>query len=60
MCLRPRVSYKKKYEFFLASLKSLKEGDESGVGYGAGSISQEVRIRMSRNPNTGGHNGAGF
>jgi hypothetical protein len=36
MCLR--VSYKKKYESFFASLMSLKKG--VGFGVGSGSISQ--------------------
>ncbi len=47
MCLR--VIYKKKYETFFASLKSLKKG------IGSGSISQRygIRTKMSRIPNTG-------
>ncbi len=53
-----RVSYKKKKEFFLASLKSLK------IGVGAGTISQSskvrirIRTKMSRIPNTDAQVGA--
>jgi hypothetical protein len=38
MCLW--VSYKKKYEIFFTSLKSLRKEVKSGVGSGSGSISQ--------------------
>jgi hypothetical protein len=56
MCLWE--NYMKKYEklYFFASLKSIKKGFGSNVrsGSGAGSTTQEVRIRtkMSRVPNT--------